>query len=402
MTRTAWIERLLVAGVLFQVSGVMAAEVEFEIERLVNNLNEGIAVADVNNDGHLDVIAGPFWYQGPMWRQHFLRPVREVGGEFIENNGDHALDLNGNGWVDVIAGSWFDDKLYWYKNPGKDALLVGKAWERHEIISGRGECEATMLVDMDGDGQPELIPNHWNEARSVIIIRIEPGKDGADPTFTPFEVAPRGNSHGMGIGDLSGDGRPDIVFGHGWFEAPSDGSIYEGGWKYHKAFDFMHNAVPSIIADVNGNGKNDVISGKGHDYGVVWFEQGDTVNGEITWTKHVIDDSFSQAHCMAWADLDGDGRPELITGKRYRGHGGSDPGADDPVCLMRYWWNPQKQAFERQVISKGEGVGAGMQIRVADLSKNGKLDIAVAGKTGTYVLMNRGLKKGGRGDAVTR
>ncbi len=389
--RCKWVLALGLMAKFALTSAAHGADIVFEVERLVNNRNEGCAVGDVNRDGKPDVIAGPHWYEGPMWRQHELREVREVGNEFFENNGDHAIDLNGDGWVDVIAGSWFSDKIHWYRNPGKDALRVGKLWEGKEIVSGRPQCEGTVLADMDGDGQVELVPNHWNEERSVVIIRIVPGKGGKDPTFDVFEVAPKGNSHGMGVGDISGDGRPDLAFGHGWFEAPSEGSIYEGEWTYHKAFDFMSNAVPSIIADVNGDGLNDVISAKGHDYGVVWFEQG-RQGRETTWTRHIIDDSFSQAHCMAWEDFDGDGRPEIVTGKRYRGHSGSDPGADEPVCLMRYWWDMEEEKFIRQVISRGEGVGAGMQIRAADLNGDGRLDMAVAGKTGTYVLLNRGIK----------
>ncbi|NQT17672.1 MAG: VCBS repeat-containing protein, partial [Planctomycetes bacterium] len=136
------------------------------------------------------------------------------------------------------------------------------------------------------------------------------------------------------------------------------------------------------------------IWGKAHDFGLYWWEQGKPKDdGTTTWTEHLIDDSWSQAHSLVWADLDGDGRPELITGKRVRGHAGRDPGGNDPECLFYYTWNASAREFTRYPISPvGGGAGAGMQICVADLNGDGRPDIAVSGKTGTWVLLNEGTK----------
>ena len=366
-----------------------AAELTFEPVRLVNSLNEGCAVADVNKDGQLDVIAGPNWYEGPTWRQHPLRVVPESGGEFVSNNSDHAIDLNGDGWVDVISASWMSPDVLWYQNPGPDGLRQGALWAGHKIIGGKTQCEGTILEDLDGDGVPEFVLNHWDAKHPVLVLRITPGKNGSAPKFTPFEVAAKGNDHGMAVGDVNGDGAKDVVYGYGWYEAPTP-KPFEGKWKLHKAFDIGHLSVPGVVADVNGDGKNDVLFGFAHDYGVFWFEQGPVEKGEITWTKHLIDKSWSQAHCLVWADLDGDGKGELITGKRVRGHGGNDPGGKEPACLQRYVWNAGASKFDKQTISFDKGVGTGMQIRVADVDKDKRPDIVVAGKTGTWVLYNRG------------
>jgi hypothetical protein len=152
-----------------------------------------------------------------------------------------------------------------------------------------------------------------------------------------------------------------------------------------------HVSLPFLVVDVSGDGKNDVIIGKGHDYGLYWFEQGPEQNGEITWTRHEIDKSFSQLHCLVWADLDGDGRSEIITGKRWRAHTDGDPGLDEPVCLFRFELVKNKgKTFARDTITYNAGIGSGMQIRTFDLDADKRLDIAVAGKTGTYILFNRG------------
>jgi hypothetical protein len=148
-----------------------------------------------------------------------------------------------------------------------------------------------------------------------------------------------------------------------------------------------------LVVDVDGDGRNDLIWGKGHHYGVYWRKQGQPrPDGTTTWSEHLIDDSWSQAHSLAWADLDGDGKGELITGKRVRGHGGRDPGADEGACLYYYRWHAPAQEFVRHTISPpGGGVGTGMQICVADLTNDGRPDIAVAGKTGTWLLINEGM-----------
>jgi hypothetical protein len=141
-----------------------------------------------------------------------------------------------------------------------------------------------------------------------------------------------------------------------------------------------------LVVDVDGDGRNDVIVGESHDYGLYWLRQLDA-GGGARFERHVIDDTFSQVHVLHLADLDGDGDEELIAGKRVLAHNGNDPGAHDPPCLFYYQWDPSRATFERFTIDEGR-VGVGLQIHTADLDGNGRTDIVVAGKSGTYVLFN--------------
>ncbi len=142
-----------------------------------------------------------------------------------------------------------------------------------------------------------------------------------------------------------------------------------------------------IVVDLDGDGDGDLIHGKGHDYGLLWWEnEGRDGDGKITWAEHMIDKSYSQPHTLAWQDITGDGQPDLITGKRYYGHNGRDPGGMEMPCLYYYQWDPENKSFTRHTIEEGH-VGCGLQIVTTDLNQDQKVDIAVAGKSGTFLLL---------------
>ena len=193
--------------------------------------------------------------------------------------------------------------------------------------------------------------------------------------------------HGLGFGDVNGDGRGDFILSDGWLEAPKD--IMKGKWLAHKEFNLGDAGVPILVVDVNKDGKNDLIVGQGHNFGLDWYEQRPGKAGKINWVKHPIDPYGSQYHTMEWVDLNGDGNPELVTGQRYRAHNGNDPGEKDFIGLYYYQWNGS--AFVKQTIAYGplgEGKGTGIYFSIADLRGTGQKDIIVAGKDGLYVFYN--------------
>lgn len=338
---------------------------------------ESAGVMDVDNDGVLDIVSGAFWYRGPDFRSRL--PVGEVAmfGEYYDDFSTVPIDVNGDGFVDFVTGGWFGKTLQWRENPGDP----GKEWPLH-VIAETENIETTRGWDIDGDGQLEIIPNTPGGP-----LRVYKLVDGRFETHVIWNGA---QGHGLGCGDIAGNGRMDIALCHGWLEAPAD--PYGGEWVYHDELELPRGAsVPILVADITGNGRGDLIVGGGHSYGLSWLEQR-TENGMRRWITNPIDPFNSQYHDMHWMDLDGDGEMELVTGKRYRAHNGHDPGAGDHVGI--YYFKRLEDGFSKQIVDFGAprvGTGVGIHFDCADLTGNGLPDIVAPGKDGLYVFFNEGL-----------
>ncbi len=355
--------------------------IKFEMHRVGRVRSEACGVGDFNNDGKLDIVAGPLLYLAPDWT---VKVIRELGGEVDEQGkGYHwdfmnaPLDVDGDGLLDVISCSWHSKDSQWYRNMGSQDVL----WPC-TTIEKNGHFEHGDLWDIDGDGKKnEIVPSVTGTVWYELGL-LANGKRGV----IKHTISETKYDWGCGAGDVNGDGRADILRPNAWYEAPKNPRT--GQWKEHPLKlghieEGTADHTPQIwVYDVNADGANDIITSSAHKYGIFWYQQirkGST----ITWKQHVIDSSWSQAHSLTMADLDGDGDLDLITGKRFFAHNGKDPGGLEPLGVYWYELKPGvSPVWTKHVISFGKKIGAGMNIPVVDMDNDGDLDIVVTGKWG--------------------
>ena len=381
----------------------------FLSHRLGSDHAEGISLLDMDGDGFEDLLSGAYWYQNPgasggEWKQHQFRTVG-IHNEFVSDCGEWIVDVDHDGLPDLVTTGWIQNGLWWYKNPGPQATAAGTMWKA-EKITDSFDTEGGAFGDINGDGKPDLALAHYNRAG---VLWVDFGK-GA-PRVHALGGSEQ-DGHGIGIADIDGDGKADVLTPHGWFQQID---ADHDKWEWHGVWDLGDTGFPILGYDVNHDGRLDLIYGQGHGYGLYWLEQAGPKT-KPTWIRHTIDESFSQSHALALVDLDGDGIPELVTGKRYRGHGGNDPGSYDPVVVYAYKLPTREQfqtgkqgaaakavngsssmqiaeagsdpVFMRFALSVNGTASAGTQFIFADLDHDGDTDLASAGKLGVHVLEN--------------
>jgi len=368
---------------------------------LAVDANEGCDIADFDGDGKLDVSAGRNWFRNGEWVPRPVRMIEDRDG-YVRSNGEWAYDINKDGRPDIISMDFFEGGVYWYENPGLEALMMGHLWPKRLLTdTGWKNNEVSFLIDLNDDGVPEWHANQWNKKNPSIIWSLSSEERevavmvGGErqiekrqmPTLKEHFVGAL-NGHGAGFGDINNDGRKDLVFEAGWYEHP-DGDPFTDEWIYHDDWYSEKSACPMLVVDMDGDGVNDLLNSSAHGYGLYyWRGLGQGPDGKLRFDKKVIDDTVSQYHCLHLADLDGDGVDELVTGKRVRAHNGKDPGGDEPPGMYYYVWSQENESFTRYTIDYGN-VGIGLQIRTADIDADGDIDIVVAGKEGTQILFNR-------------
>lgn len=365
-------------------SPALAAPLQFEKQKIGNVIYEACSVFDADKDGHLDIFTGEYWFAGPDFTTaHKVKDIHRVD-DYYDDFSNYPMDVNGDGYLDIITGGWWNQTMCWRENP----KVPGQEWKTH-IVAQVGNIERNCFYDIDRDGTPEV----FSTTKPVHFFQLQRHGGKGTGEFKQFTIEEGGGGHGFGFGDINGDGRTDLIYASGWHEAPQD-PFDVAGYVWHPDWNFGMASVPILVNDVNGDKRNDLIVGQGHDYGLAWYEQGKDVDGNRTWTKHDIETQKSQFHEMQLADIDNDGEPELITGKRYRAHNGNDPGAADPLGL--YYYNLNGGAFERVVVDYGPAEtasGTGIYMWIEDVDGNGWKDLIAPGKQGMYLFKNMGPAK---------
>ncbi|MFT5129892.1 MAG: hypothetical protein ACI8W8_003521, partial [Rhodothermales bacterium] len=299
---------------------------------------EGANIADINGDGAADIICGPWWYAGPDFAaKHEIYPPKAFPNNrgYADNFFNWPHDFDADGDPDILVVGLPGTPAFLYLNPGAE-----EHWPKHEVHRDVGN-ESPTFADIDVDGQPDLICMSGGRAG---YASYDPAAPTTLWTFHPITAGGGRFTHGLGVGDVDGDGRPDLLTHNSYHTRAADSA----SWTRHPA-NFGRGGAQMFADDIDGDGDADIISSiAAHGWGLSWFEQ--TSPGQFrehrVMTEKPADSpyelAFSQPHALELIDIDGDGHRDIVTGKCYFAHNGGDPGAHDPAVL--YWFRRTKVA----------------------------------------------------------
>ena len=359
--------------------------------------SEGISAGDVNGDAVKDVVYGPHWYAGPDFSQknEIYPAVPQKREGYADNFFNWIYDFDKDGWNDILVVGFPGTPGFVYRNPGKDGL--NGLWEKLQVADSVSN-EAPQFADVNGDGTPELVCTRQGHYGFYLPEKDKPL--GAWQFVSISEkIAPTPFGHGLGVGDVNGDGRMDMIATDGWMEQPSEGAV-EGVWKFHK-YPFARAGADMFAYDIDGDKDNDIVTAlSAHDFGLAWYENtGVDADGDTTFEKHLLMGEtkeqspygllFTELHAVQLADMNGDGLLDLVTGKTYWSHHAQSPMWDAGAVV--YWFELQRGAdgtvdFVPHLADGEAGIGRGLV--VDDLNKDGLIDIVCGGMKGANILMH--------------
>jgi hypothetical protein len=354
--------------------------------------SEGVGIGDVNKDGEMDILVGDFWYEGPKWIAHEIRTPRKPDrGGYTEAFAVYPDDYNQDGWLDVLVIPSHGKDAKWYENP-KGAK---GHWLERTAFRGTGN-ETRLYVDLFKDGKKVFLMGVEEQIAWVEVPKkeevnrdwiVHPISDRFPNSSFPKGWPAHKFARGLGAADLNGDGLNDVLTYGGWWEHPDAGRNHQGKWTFHKVA-FVDQGVANMYTwDGNLDGALDVLCTSAHGSGIFWCSrQVDGTFRQETFHKGLIHETQS----ANLVDINGDGKLDLVTGRRFFANGFRPEKASDPSPL--YWFSLKATKggppeFIPQLIDDQSGVGA--QFVTEDFNGDKLTDIVVSNRKGVFLFIQK-------------
>lgn len=371
-------------------------EMRFERRVLSSDFyGEGATFADLDRDGVNDVVSGPYWYRGPDFeeRREIYEPKVYDPKGYSDSFFDFARDFDGDGWLDVLVIGFPGKEAAWFENPH----VPTQRWKRH-LVHTTVDNESPWFADINGDGAPEIVCNDHGR-----LAWIAPGPDVREPWIVHPITAELGYgnfTHGLGVGDVDGDGRADVLTKDGWWKQPAS-LAGDPLWEAHPFVFAQAGGAQMLVFDVDGDRDNDVVTSlAAHGFGLTWYEHVERPAGKLQFVAHPVMGAtpqdnphgvcFAELHALAACDMNGDGMLDVVTGKRFWSHGQhGDPEAGNPAVL--YWFELSRGAQGVDWIPHriDDDSGVGTQVVAGDIDGDKRADVVIGNKLGTFVFLQR-------------
>lgn len=385
-------KRLLLLTVLGTCTLHAEPQIRWQRQQLHGEFySEGAAIGDLNGDGRNDIVAGPFWWEGPAFeKKHAFYPPKAFSIQgYSDNFFAYVRDFNADQKNDILVLGFPGKEARLYLNPG---VHDDQPWPMH-IVAEVVDNESPVFTDITGDGKPEIVCSTGGRFGWFAPNWDKPTEKWAFVAVTDDRKVAK-FTHGLGVGDVNGDGKNDLLEARHWWENTGDGL-----WQQHSFAAGIGGGAQMFAYDFDGNGRNDVFTAlAAHRYGVAVFLQNRNPQpGAALWQRRLLASEqpqdndygivFSQPHATALADIDGDGVQDLVTGKRYWAHNGKgDP--DERGHRVLYWYQTKRDGkggvdFVPHLVDANSGVG--VDVQVGDLNGDALPDIVVGNKGGVYV-----------------